>query len=197
MYYRYSDDILIIVPGGVDRGRFFLDLARSLIKKFGAHLEIKEEKSAIVAYARDGDAQRCELIDGTQGRNGLEYLGFRFDGRFAYLRDSTISNLNRKVTRAAQRDAFVCARRYPDKNIVQLETLFDFNKLCKRFGRVENFGEKHKDYRSWTFWTYARRAAQVFGPLGAPILRQLRKHRTFVRKQAMKSLRKAVARREG
>lgn len=195
-YYRYSDDILIIVPGGEAVGRDLSARVRSLIREFGDQLIIKEEKSSIFVFERDGDDQKFRLILGTQGRNGLEYLGFRYNGRHVYLRDSTVTNLNRKIVRAARRDADACARRFPDKNAKELRSLFNFERLVKQFGKVEDFGEKQHDYRNWTFWTYAKRATDVFGPVGVPIRRQLRNYRSFVHQRVDIELDRAVVRRE-
>lgn len=197
-YFRYSDDILIIVPGGEAECRKLMDDARRLVRQFGSKLEIKKEKCAIFTFVRrdcgptGAEDQTFERIEGTQGRNGLEYLGFRYDGKHVYVRDSTLSNLRRKVARAARGDAHRYARRYPDKDAAQLRSIFDYERLIKRFGKVEDFGEKHDDYRNWTFWTYAKRSAQIFGPLGSPILRQLKRHRDLIRHRAGKELDLAV-----
>ena len=195
-YYRYSDDILIVVPGNEETGRRLMTRTRELIGQFGKKLVIKEEKSSLFVFAPHGEGQTFQLLHGTQGKNGLEYLGFRYDGRRVYLRDATLSNLRRKVTRAAHRDATAQARRYPDKDASQLKARFHYERLIKQFGRVEDFGETQHDYRKWTFWTYATRATEVFGPLGKPILRQLRKHRTSIKHRVDQSLESAVSRRE-
>jgi hypothetical protein len=194
-YYRYSDDILFIVRGDEVIGRELMERARSAIADFGKKLVIKKEKSSLFIFERDGDEQACTLVDGTQGRNGLEYLGFRYDGRRVFLRDATLANLRRKVARAARRDATALAKRYPDKSVAKLRSLFNYERLISQFGRVEDFEEKQHDYRNWTFWSYARRAAEVFGPLGKPIMRQLRRHRGLLRDRANKEIDRAVARR--
>lgn len=183
-YYRYSDDILFIVPGDKSVGLNLMSAVQNLIKKFGPKLEIKESKSSVFEFEKIGEHQSFKLIKGSQGRNGLEYLGFRFDGRFAYLRDSTLSNLYRKVARSARREANALARRYSDKSAADIAGIFDFDRLIKRFGRVEDFGEIHDDYKNWTFWTYARRAAAVFGTLGKPIPGQLKKYRQNIKRRA-------------
>ncbi len=74
--------------------------------------------------------------------------------------------------------------------------LFDYERLIKQFGKVEDFGEIQHDYRKWTFWTYATKAAEVFGPIGKPILHQLRKHRISINHRVNKSLVHAVGHRE-
>jgi Reverse transcriptase (RNA-dependent DNA polymerase) len=196
-YYRYSDDILIVAPGAEAEGTSLMARTRDLIRRFGARLEIKEKKSSLFVFRRHDANQDVALVLGTQGKNGLEYLGFRYNGKKVYLRDATISNLRRNVARAANRDAYACARRYPDKDVANLRSLFNYERLIKRFGKVEDFnGTGEKDYRNQTFWTYANHASKVFGPLGKPILRQLRKHRELVRWRADKALERAVVRRE-
>ncbi len=195
-YYRYSDDILIVVPGNEATGRQLMTQTRNLIGEFGDKLVIKEAKSSLFVFEPKDDGQKYQLLHGTQGKNGLEYLGFRYDGQRVYLRDATLSNLRRKVTRAAYREAATYARRYPDKDASHLQALFNYERLTKQFGRVEAFGEMQHDYRKWTFWTYAIRASEVFGSLGKPILRQLRKHRSSIKYRVDKSLEAAVAQRE-
>lgn len=191
-YLRYSDDILILVPGDEAVGRSLMKRARDHIRNFGSRLTIKEEKSSLFTFRKVDNEQRFTLILGNQGRNGLEYLGFRYDGRRVYIRDATLSNLRRKVARAARRDANIIARRYPDKNASALRDLFDYERLIARFGRVEDFGEKSDDYKSWTFWTYATRSAKIFGKEGTSIVRQLRRHRELIRIRADKELDRAV-----
>ena len=80
-YYRYSDDILIVVPGNEAAGRALMTRTRDLIRHFGDKLLIKEEKSSLFDFEPKGDGQNCRLLHGTQGKNGLEYLGFRYDGQ--------------------------------------------------------------------------------------------------------------------
>jgi hypothetical protein len=192
IYFRYSDDILIVLPGGKAVGLDFEERVRNAIGNFGRQLSIKEEKSSVFVFTQDGERQRVVLVKGTKGRNGVEYLGFRYDGRLVYLRNSTVSNLYRKVTRAARRDANALARRYPDKDLNQLRKAFNYDQFIATFGRVEDFEELNDDYRNWTFWTYANKAADILGPVGRPILRQLRKHRSIIRRKIDNELDRAV-----
>lgn len=195
-YYRYSDDILIITPGDAKMGMKWLTDMQTLIRLHGQKLMIKPEKSAVFVYSRNGDEQTFKRVHGEQGANGLEYLGFRYDGRKVYLRDSTVSGLRRKVAFAARRDAIVCAKKHPTKGASDLKVDFNYERLIKRFGKVEDFSEKRDDFRQWTFWTYARRAAEIFGPLGKPILDQLKRHADLVRERCNHELARAVERRD-
>ena len=75
-YYRYSDDIFIIIPGDENAAINMEADVRHLISQFGSKLEIKEEKSAIVAYSQCDEDQRCKVILGGATYNqGIEYLG--------------------------------------------------------------------------------------------------------------------------
>lgn len=195
-YYRYSDDILIITPGDAATGMKWMTDIQDLIRQQGQKLEIKAKKSAVFIYRRDDGEQTFRRVCGEQGRNGLEYLGFRYDGRKVYLRDSTLSGLRRKVTFAARRDAGACADRNPNKGLSDLRALFNYERLIKRFGRVEDFAEKRDDFRNWTFWTYACRAAEIFGPMGRPILAQLKRHAALVRRRSDQELARAIERRD-
>ena len=194
-YMRYSDDILIVLPCDEDTAFKTEKEIRTLITGFGKKLKIKEEKSSIFRFTKLGDSQEFERVLPKLGSNGLEYLGFRYDGRSVYLRDSTLSNLRRKMVRASRAAAIRHVIRYPDKDVATLKSTFNHDELATKFRRVENFHEKVDDPRQWTFWTYARRASETFGGLGWPILRQLRGHRALLRKWANEEIDLAVKRR--
>jgi hypothetical protein len=170
--------------------------ARDLIGQYGSKLQIKEKKSSVVTYQQVGDRQKVAVIKGEKCRNGLEYLGFRYDGNRIFIRDSTIQGLYRKVTAAARREAMALARRYPNKSADELRAYCNFEEFVSRFGRVEDFDELEDNYRKWTFWTYAQRAASVMGTLGAPIRRQLRKQREIILHKLNAEFDRAVERRK-
>lgn len=194
-YFRYSDDIFIVVPGGAEVGKKWLEDMQITIGQYGEKLKIKPEKCSVVAYERDGDGQRFRMVHGAQGKNGVEYLGFRYDGKRVYLRDSTVSSLRRKVAQTARR----AARRWVEKNaevsLDDLKNTFDYNRVVKRYGKVENFYAHRSDVYSWTFWTYAKRSAAVFGALGTPILGQLRRHVSLVKYRCRAEIEAAYRRR--
>lgn len=195
-YFRYSDDVLIIVPGGAAEAHAWLDRCTKLMPQHGAKLEIKPEKAVGHVFSRAGNQQECTRIFGTAAKNGMEYLGFRFSGKGVYIRDATLSRLFRKVAMAARRDANAEVRRYPDRDLKAIKASFNYERLIARFGRVQDFDEKESDYRSWTFWTYATRAAEVFGKDGLKIRRQLGRHRERIRARAELELQKAIVRRD-
>lgn len=190
-FYRYSDDIIIILPGDDAQAFDARDFAMDEIKKRGSQIVIKKSKTSVLKYYPTSLGQSFTKLDGEQGANGLEYLGFRYDGRFAYLRDTTLSRLYRKVTRSIRAEARALVRRYPGKNSTFIEGKFNHSEFMQRYGRVADF-DSSASYDSWTFWTYARRAIEAFGPLGSPIGSQLKNYGTIVRTRMRHEIRRAL-----
>jgi hypothetical protein len=179
-YIRYSDDILLILPISVDKAKNIMEEIPACICKYGEELIIKPSKSSLVQYRIDGASQAYELIVG-KGKNGIEYLGFRYDGKNVYIRDATMSNLYRKVASIARNRAKATVKRYPGKDYAALCELFNFENFMKEFGRVENF-EPTLDKKKWTFWMYVTRAVNELGPQGKKIhgqVKRLKKHCSY------------------
>ncbi len=192
-YFRYSDDILILVPGGASIGLRARDHAMVEITNFGREIKIKESKTSVITFRTNGsDSLSFDLIAGEQGKNGLEYLGFRFDGRRVYLRDSTLSAFYRKMTYSLRHEVRAFVARYPGKDIGFLLAKFKLEDFVGRFGRVEDF-DLNSEYQDWTFWTYAHRAAREFGTEGQPIYRQMRGHRDLISKRLRAEFEKALS----
>jgi len=190
MYYRYSDDILLILPrSDVDINSVSAFVGSSL-KKSGSNLEISCSKTNIVAFERDGDHHVFTAREGSSSKEGLEYLGFRFDGKNVYLRNATMSNLHRKIAKKCKKLAENHIARHAGKDIHWLEHNFDFTKIEKAFGRVPDF-EPFSKKSDWTFWTYAKKSLLCFDVQGKPIAQQLRKQKAFIRKFFLRQLRKS------
>ena len=179
VFFRYSDDIVIIIPGGETEAVAARDFAMAEITKHGPKIVIKASKTSVLKYFVAPGGQGFVRLHGEQGKNGLEYLGFRYDGRAAYLRDSTLSRLYRKVTRSIRAEARALVRRYPGEDQAYIEGKFDASKFMQRYGRVADF-DPSASYDTWTFWTYAKRAIERFGPLGNPIGGQLKNYGRIV-----------------
>ncbi|AML50735.1 hypothetical protein RC74_05045 [Falsihalocynthiibacter arcticus] len=90
VYMRYSDDILLIIPAEDGVAEEAEKLAIAEIKKSGSKLIIKQEKTCIAEFQKSKSGLMFSHIKGLQGHNGFEYLGFQYDGKFVYVRDSTI-----------------------------------------------------------------------------------------------------------
>lgn len=133
-YYRYSDDILIILPAPLDDWQTILSYTQTILSKNTARLTLKDKKKQVYYFhssvgSKDQEGTRLYAQRGT---NGLEYLGFRYDGKKVYLRNSTISGAQRKMTSVAKR----LAREYVDKNpsmsLNQLLQTFNYEILLIR-----------------------------------------------------------------
>ena len=192
-YFRYSDDILLVGRGTEKQARNLLKKVQALIRKFGSQLEVKDKKTTGHLFAKIGSSQSCVRFAGESGGNGLEYLGFRYDGNGVFIRNSTLSNLNRKLLFAARSHANRVAASFQGKTADEAWEIFRFENFFQRFGRVEYFEESSGDVKNWTFWTYARRASLLLGSDGQKILRQLRDFKRSAQVKARREVENAVA----
>lgn len=199
-YYRYSDDIIVILPGKKKKiAKVTQKFLMAEISKTGPKIRIQPKKCASLIYFTKNDQQSFRAISKTpvldkdgnpeilasgkkkntyKMRNGLEYLGFRYDGKFVYLRDKTVSKFYRKLKRNAWAQAYKIVARYPDKKPSELISIFNYEEFFKRFGKVEKFYNEtalssEQRFKTWTFFTYVKRASQVFGDQGKPMFKQI------------------------
>jgi Reverse transcriptase (RNA-dependent DNA polymerase) len=182
-YLRYSDDIIIVLPGDATAGQSAKEEAIKVLEACAPGLAFKLEKTFMYEFTpKSSGGQNFTRLLGqaNQGANGLEYLGFRFDGQSVFIRDSTLSNLWRKITKSANRHAIQLIKRYRDKDIDQLHLYLNEDDFVRKFGRVEDFFEGQDDVGKWTFWTYVKRCQKVFGSEAQGIAGQLRAHRRVI-----------------
>lgn len=192
-YYRYSDDIIIILPGAESEGLMARDFATVEVMKHGRQVRIKESKTAGVVYENGPIGQTFRTIAKLHGKNGLEYLGFRYDGKKIFVRDSTISRLYRKIALAVKGECAATIKRYHGMDAAYVIDHFDYSGFFQRYGRVDDF-DPEGPYKTWTFWTYARRAMKAFKASGSPIPRQLRRYKMVVRRRVAREVLRQLAR---
>lgn len=190
-YLRYSDDILLIIPDGTEPSDVSKKLADELAK-CGSKLEISPGKTVITEFFRNHNYLNYRQISKGKVVNGVEYLGFRFDGQRIYLRDSTVSSLKRKISRVCKIYARKHYSLHPADSLASLLESFDYRVIEQQFGRVPNF-EPHCDKTKWTFRTYAKKSVRCFGAQGRSIDKQLRGQKAFIRKRFEHHLRRAIA----
>lgn len=188
VYMRYSDDILLILPGDETLAPQVRTIADSQIKKFGDQLIIKDAKTCVVKYYKEGQGLKYKHIEGPQGKNGLEYLGFRYDGKNVFVRESTISRLHRKISLSASAEAIHLVKRYKGKSVAYLMSKFDYSAFSQRFGKVKDFEKCSDDVRDWTFWTYLKRASAIFGEKGKYIPDQVRNQKSFIKERVRQAV---------
>lgn len=195
-YFRYSDDILIILPRATTTWRKILRFTDSALARTAPRLEVKKEKTQVYVYGRvpGGTDQRATCITPAGGADGLEYLGLRYDGKKVFLRNSTVSGFRRKIARVSERMARNHALFNQHLRSNELMASFNFNVLFKKFGRVQEFDFAGSEYTKWTFWTYVQRAVRILGPLSSPILRQIGTYKSFARKCVASAIQDACSR---
>jgi hypothetical protein len=195
-YLRYSDDLLLVLPGAVGDWAAVLREAESALHREAPRLQIKHEKTQVYRYEREdvGPDQSNKRLDHPTGPDGLEYLGFRYDGKHIYIRNSTVSGLRRKITASAKRSAYNHVKFHPEMTLAELTDSFNYDVLITKFGRVPDFKSARGRYETWTFWTYAKRSIEILGELSSPIQRQIGDYKAFARKRAKELIAKAYSR---
>ncbi len=196
IYMRYSDDILLIIPNTRNAAEDAERFAQSEISKCGPRLEIKSSKTCVVEFQRNGDKLNFLHLKGPQGKNGFEYLGFRYDGKKIYVRDSTISRLYRKVSKTAKGIANGFAKGHPELTIGEILEKYNYSEFSQRFSKVDGEALLPDDYKTWTFYSYLKRASEVFGEKGSPIIPQARNFQRFMKSRLEESMRAAVIKRD-
>lgn len=195
-YMRYSDDILLIFPGGTSEANSAIDYVTEEISKYGRQLQIKPEKTCVVCFNRTTAGLIFSHLQGPQGKNGFEYLGFRFDGKKVFVRDSTISRLYRKVSESAKGVARGFALANKSKNASELIKEFNYSAFSQRFSRVHPDKLEKDDYETWSFYSYLKRAAETFGHKGDPIIPQAKSFKRLMKERIAEAMVKAVVRRD-
>jgi hypothetical protein len=188
-YYRYSDDILLVIPGLTDDHSQRLKWVETTLAASGEKLSIQAMKSTVHKFFHNGShGMDCVRVHGTAGRNGLEYLGFRFDGKRVYIRDSTRSRLQRKMTYAVNGAVRKLDRENPGSGRAQLKKLFKPSNVLRQFYKIRDFETVADMPSKWTFWTYVIKAQGVFGAGNSPIRRQVRNFRRSIISKAEKEI---------
>lgn len=200
VYFRYSDDILIAVPSNGVQYQGILDSVKSILSATAPNLQLNEEKTQICEYTRTPetkDQMACNVLkklkDNKSDISGIEYLGFRYDGKKIYLRNSTISGFKRKITMQSKRIARDYVLFHPQMSQDELIRSFDYESLINKFGRKRDFDPHHCSYHKWTFWTYAQRAVGILGKLGEPIRLQINSYKSFARSCVVQTIKKTYS----
>ena len=90
MYYRYCDDILIVVPG-----RENYQIVDDVKKQLAYHdLKLSDGKTQMSDVWRSSGRHECS--------RAIQYLGFNYDGASVSLRPGSISNFLREAKSAAR-----------------------------------------------------------------------------------------------
>lgn len=137
-YWRYSDDIAIVLPANVDQN--YIDQfvrTESTNKKLKLH---GIEKSAKIKFTatQDGIVSIGESLD---------YLGFSFNGKRILLRDKTVARFFRKMSNGVRKEVSR-ANKYKAK--------INIRKLHRQFTHLGLVSSKRKNFLS-----YAQSSADI------------------------------------
>lgn len=152
-YYRYCDDVLLIVP--LAKEAEAKDFVNQRVDEIG--LEIQEAKTETCKFTRSAKGLRTD--------RPLQYLGFIFDGANIYLRSSSLARYQDRVNRGIW-VAGKCMDKVNAKRISrgQLPRSMFLKKLYKRYSYL---GRRN-------FISYGYRAAKI---MDSPSIRkQLKPH---------------------
>ncbi|WP_313054392.1 antiviral reverse transcriptase Drt2 [Pseudomonas lopnurensis] len=159
-YYRYCDDVLLIVP--LEKEAEAKALVDQRVSEIG--LEIQAAKTETCKFTRSAKGLRSE--------RPLQYLGFIFDGASIYLRSSSLARYQDRVHRGIWL-AEKCMDKVNAKRIArgQLPRSMFLKKLYKRYSYL---GRRN-------FISYGYRAARI---MDAPsIKKQLKPHWSRLRER--------------
>lgn len=149
-YYRYSDDLLFIIPACSSEVSRIENFIHKQVSE--SHMIIQESKTDRFIFNRD---EKNRII--LQGNKPLQYLGFTFDGKKILIRDSSVNSYYRKLRKAARVQIWLdkYKRKYPKAGHAKFQT------------RFTNRGKRN-------FIQYALNASRVMNEKA--IKHQIRKH---------------------
>ena len=150
-YFRYCDDILVVVPAGMETGmETFVKAQLNALR-----LEANPKKTETSQFICSGRIQQCDRV--------LQYLGFIFDGERVLIRSAALAKFSGRMNQGV-RLAKATAK---SRNAVRLEHGLPPKSLYKRklYERYSHLGQRN-------FVRYGIRAAKIMK--SDAIRRQLR-----------------------
>ncbi|MDT6939074.1 reverse transcriptase domain-containing protein [Brucella pseudogrignonensis] len=193
MYRRYSDDIIVVIP--VRENTTFDGMKNYLqanIKKYGARLRIQDKKVCIGEFKNSTTNLDYSHLFGEASKNGLEYLGFEYDGQDVKIKNSTLSNAWRKLKRKSYGHAWRFVVRYKDKGELWIRNNYPHAYLEKKMLQNVTFNQDN-GFESWTFVKYAQRASKTFLGFNPIFSQQTRRYRRMTKTIIQNDLNKAIA----
>lgn len=162
LYRRYSDDIIVVIPAqSVTSVDDMKHLLQTKIKSHGTQLQIQDKKVCIGEFKMASGNLKYNYLLGDASKNGLEYLGFEYDGQRIKIKDSTLSNAWRKLKRKSYGNAWRFVSRYRDKGKIWIVNNYPYAYYEKRMLQNVTFNQD-TGFESWTFIKYAQRASKAF-----------------------------------
>jgi RNA-directed DNA polymerase len=164
-YRRYSDDICIIVPATIEFTQVEDYVQQQLEKNCTSSIKLNRDKTEKKIYQNTQDLS--SVVDGQSNQPSvIQYLGFHFDGKSVFIRNSSISKDRGKIVQLV---------RQHKKRRRRINTVKVFK---RRSPRVITPHDKRTDKG---FVRYVERAASVHGD-SKTILAQISKEDWFIKR---------------
>ncbi|MER0237617.1 hypothetical protein [Fulvimarina sp. MAC8] len=193
IYFRYSDDILIAIPASkLPNSLAAMEYIQEEIAKHGNHLKIKSEKVAVCDFRVEPEGISFQRAAGKSCANGLEYLGFRFDGRSVHIKDATLANAWRKLKRRSYGRAKRFVKQFRLKGDAWIVENYPIEKVETELLQEVSYSQDI-GYERWTFLKYISRSREVFSEYQSTFSTQTSRYRKLTRHIATKHLNKAVS----
>ena len=156
LYMRYSDDIILVIPKskiiGIDELWKEIMVAKEICKR----LEINSEKTNVFEFNGSKISSLHEQFETFgKSKNRIDYLGFCFDGNNVYFREKTLFKFYHKLNNFVD-----VQKRVAKKNNKKVEVGLIFKRYLEKNSSKKFVLED--DYSNANFYTYAKRAADVF-----------------------------------
>jgi hypothetical protein len=192
-YYRYSDDILVLLPIRYDPEKLEQAIITE-IEKTGPEMHIKKSKCSVhecIHNPLSGNL-RIRQTKPPSVSDGLEYLGYRFDGRKIFIRSSTLSRLHRKIIYSIRWHVKQLLASNENANLKELIARLNVDLIHGRFGRRPNPMKDTKNNNhnqknntpNGTFFSYAKLSNEDHKVFGSGSISQLRKLKKFIHRRA-------------
>lgn len=191
--FRYCDDIIVILPQKSDQS---FDIAKNYlmgaITQHGPKLEIQNKKVAVGRFLRTSTNQQIYThLFGKASYNGLEYLGFEFNGLRVKIKDATLSNAWRKLKKRSYGWARRYVRRYHEKGDAWLRQNAPLAAQSADIIKVVSVRER--DFKKWTFNRYVKRSKAAFSDYDVTFESQTKRYRKLALEVMEQSFEKAIS----
>lgn len=154
IYKRYCDDMLFILPSGINQHDFLHSINDQVSN---IHLRLNDAKSEVCEFE--------ELKPLAADKKPLQYLGFIFNGESILLRSSALARYSQRMKRGVRN----AARGAKSVNAIRAKRGASDRKIFKKklYARYSHHGRRN-------FVTYAYKAAAIMN--SESIKRQIRTH---------------------
>jgi len=192
-YRRYSDDILLIVPLDTDLEEVVNGI-RIFLNKEGGYLYLKDNKSTFTKFYQTDDIIKCKALDekgNTKNtEQGLEYLGFSFDGRKRNLKSQPLARYYKKIRPGIRLHVRRAMNKVKESGSTDLKSCINKVQatIYHKYSTPNQKWKKGDDQPPANFITYVARAEKIMGDNS--ITRQLSKHKKNIRRILSEEIRK-------